>query len=257
MPYIKHLSVALIALGLSAPVLANNNLTIPSQHGGFKVGVDTLYLSKNAINNANDSSYDWGIYSKIGYIFPGTGNDLTVAYTYLRADDKESMNVDTVDLEGGQRLTTGAFDMRLFAGLRYTHLLYSFENAGSEGYVQSESNKFYGLGPRFGTDVRYQVGNGFGLDTHLNTALLVGTINSKSQNQHSGISRSSTSVVPQVGAKLGIDYTYAMQGDSKSALSFEVGYQTNHSFNAIDNTIINGSNDVSFHGPYIDVKYYS
>lgn len=257
MLHIKRLSIALLALGLSAPVLSNNVVSVPSQHGGFKVGIDTLYLSKNAINNENDSNYDWGIYSQIGYLFPSTGNDLTVAYTYLRSDDKESMNVDTVDLEGGQRLTTGAFDMRLFAGLRYTHLIYAFDNADVEGNVQNESSKFYGFGPRFGTDVRYQLGSGFGLDTHINTTLLVGTINSKGQNKYYGLSRSINRVSPQMDAKFGVDYTYAVQGDSKSALSFEVGYQTNHSFNVIDNNIVNGSSDVNFHGPYIEMKYYA
>jgi hypothetical protein len=50
MRYMKRLSVALIAVGLSAPAFANDSIFVPSQHSGFKVSVDTLYLRENSIN---------------------------------------------------------------------------------------------------------------------------------------------------------------------------------------------------------------
>jgi hypothetical protein len=266
---IKRLSVALIALGLSAPVLANNMVCVPSQHGGFKVVVDALYLRNNAVNDMSASTYNWGIYSQIGYLFPATGNDLTVGYTYIRSDNKASMNLDTVDLDAGQRLTTGAFDMRLFAGFRYTHLDYVLD-INTEKNEQYENSKFHGFGPKFGTDARYQLGNCFGLDAHVNTALLVGTLSGVSetinhiipgselkQDKGNRLSESINHVVPQLEAKLGIDYTSPLSVDNKSAFVFEVGYQTTHSFHSIDNNIVNGSSDVSFDGPYLDVKYYA
>jgi hypothetical protein len=254
MHYVKQLSVALLALGLSAPVLAKqlyaepmNQVLIPSQHGGFKVSIDSLYLRNNAVTNLSDTSYDLGWYGQVGYLFPATPNDLTLAYTYLRADNNDTMDVDTIDIEGGQRLTAGALDMRLFAGMRYSHLNYSFDNVDT-----SVTSKFHGIGPRLGADVRYNIGSGFGLDTHLNTALLAGTTSSKYQNQKEIFSNSVNGIVPHVGAKLGMDYTYCVPGDSKSALVFEVGYQTDHHFKAIDS-----SADVSFDGAYLDIKYYN
>lgn len=256
---IKRLSVALIALGLSAPVLAaNNSVCIPSQHGGFKIGVDALYLRKNVAISGTDSSYNWGMYAQVGYLFPATANDLTVDYTYLRGDKsaQDSLDVDSIDLEGGQRLTTGAFDIRLFAGIRYTNLAYGL-SMGSDEDTISATSKFHGFGPRFGADTRYQLGNCFGLDAHVNTALLVGKVKNNYQDQKITQSESIQQVLPEVGAKLGVDYTSPVSFDNKSAFVFEVGYQTTHHFHALSNSLSGNSSDVSFDGPYIDVKYYA
>jgi len=107
----KRLSLALLALGLSAPAFADSTVLVPSQHGGFKVGIDALYLrpTNSDLNYATsfalpadftagfernayvDPSYDWGFYAQIGYLFPCTGNDLTLGYTYLRSDETDSI----------------------------------------------------------------------------------------------------------------------------------------------------------------------
>jgi len=100
---IKPLAFALAALGVtSLAFAADNSVLIPSQKGGFKVGIDALYLrSKNTDSNyatvtlrspnfpqadlqnlTIDPSYDWGIYAQVGYLFPCTGNDLTLGYTH-------------------------------------------------------------------------------------------------------------------------------------------------------------------------------
>lgn len=252
MRYVRHLSVALIALGLSAPVFAHNAVCVPSQHGGFKIAVDTLYLRQNAVMNASDSTYDWGMYAQVGYLFPATANDLTVNYTYLHSNDDDGMDLDNVDLEGGQRLTTGAFDMRMFAGLRYGHINYSFNDD-----VRSMSSKFHGFGPRVGMDTRYQLTSGFGLATHLNTGLLVGTMSNKYQDEKIAQSESMNHVIPHASAKIGLDYACALQdSSSKSALVFEVGYQSDHYFKALE-TCNGDSRDLSTDGPYLDIKYYA
>jgi hypothetical protein len=241
---IKRLSFALLALGLSAPAFSNNAVSIPSQHGGFKVGVDALYLRNNEITPISNSSYDLGTSAQIGYLFSGTGNDLTVGYTYLRADNNDSMDIDTVDLEGGQRLTAGAFDLRLFTGLRYTHLDYKLNT--DDALV---SSNFHGIGPRFGVDARYQISNNIGFDTHLNSALLAATSTTRYKDKDTLVSQSIDGIIPNVAAKVGMDYTYVVPSD-KSAVVFEVGYQADHAFNVIDKSI-----DVSFDGPYLNVKY--
>jgi hypothetical protein len=255
MRYVKHLSVALMALGLSAPVLAMpyNVLTVPSQSGGLKVGVDTLYLSTNAVTTSSDSSYDFGFNAQIGYLIPCTGNDISLDYLYFHNDNKDTMNLDTVDLTLGQRLTSGAFDMHFFGGMRYAHTAYSL-NGDEESIV----SKFHGFGPRFGMNTRYQFSNSpFGLDTHINTTLLAGTLSNRYQNEKESGSQSMNRIIPQVGAKIGLDYTCPFTNAGKSALTIEVGYQTEHYFKAVDNVIVSGSSDASFDGPYLGIKYYA
>ena len=260
MKHVKTLSVALMAIGLSAPVLADSNATffVPSQHGGFKIAIDPLYLRNSPGSSLGDSSFEWGVFAQVGYLFPQTGNDLTVDYTYLRSGDDASMDLDTADLQIGQRLSTGAFDVRLFSGIRYAHLN-SLLNISTPENPQSLNSLFHGFGPQFGVDARYALdGNsGFGVDAHLNTAFLVGKLGSRYQSQTQYISESMNRVVPELDAKLGIDYTYPMSSSSsKSALVFELGYQTSNYVHAL-NSSLNSSGDANLDGVYLDVKYYS
>jgi hypothetical protein len=265
----KRLSVALIAVGLSVPAFANSSVFVPSQHSGFKVSVDTLYLRENSINKIVDSNYGFGNDFQIGYLFANTGNDLTVHYNMSSQDNSGSMtdskgffvkgnqtsDLDIIDLEGGQRFCASSLDMRLFGGLRYMKLAHGFK-VDSDFGPQSFDTKFSGIGPRFGTDVRYDLGCGLGLDAHLNTALLVGKVNNGYEDKNVSIRSSEISrVVPQAEGKLGFDYTGALC--NKAALVFEIGYQTTNHFNIIDASMINSASDSSFNGAYLDVKYYS
>ena len=79
----KRLSLALLALGLSAPAFADSAVVVPSQQGGLKIGVDALYLrasnsdlnyatsfaatvanQTNTRNASVDPSFDWGFTHK-------------------------------------------------------------------------------------------------------------------------------------------------------------------------------------------------
>jgi hypothetical protein len=343
----KRLSLALVALGLSAPAFADSTVLVPSQHGGFKVGIDALYLrptnsdlnyatsisqptnfSQGFERNATvDPSYDWGFYAQVGYLFPCTGNDLTLAYTYLRSDETDSVvgvsaaspasgtiisvlpigqlfgttfgttfgaaagkakfDLNVVDLEGGQRFTTGAYDMRMFAGLRYAnidHQLQSFGApfaTGSTFGAQEFKSQFRGLGPRIGVDGRYCLNSGFGVDANLSTALLIGHVDGSynaalttgtgddlTVTNFAAKNGSENRVVPVLEGKLGVDYTYIMDCRCKSALTFEAGYQATNYFNADDHARVvntggtsfnyqNNTSDVAFDGIYFGVKYYA
>lgn len=256
MQSIKRLSIALIALGLSSPAFADNSLYVPSQHGGFKVAIDPLYVRKNSVSDVNDSTYDIGGYAQIGYLFPYTGNDLTVDYTYLRSGDKETVDVDAANIQIGQRLTTGVFDVRLFSGIRYAHLNYTLDMS-TPSAEQSLTSLFHGFGPIMGVDTRYQLGNGFGFDTHLNTSLLVGTVSDKLINTTATISDSMNRLIPEVDGKLGIDYTVPVSPQNKSAFALEVGYQASNYFHTFNSGFVGGSSDASFDGTYVDIKFYS
>ncbi len=342
----KRLASTFIGLILSVPVFANSAVLVPSQHGGLKVGIDALYLRPTnsdlgyAINSSSvpvlgflppdstdhnlnvDPSYDWGFYAQVGYLFPCTGNDLTVGYTYLRSDETDSsvapppangtvgnpaiialplgglfttdplfpelfltaqgkakFDLNAVDLEGGQRFTSGTYDLRMFAGLRYAsidHSLQTFAQIpfsvvqnpygdnlvaldGLNNYQIFKSN-FRGIGPRIGVDGRYCLCSGFGLDANVSTALLVGNVDSHYCAQNNSIDDdgvvtttnfkatdgSKTRVVPVLEGKLGVDYTYIMDCRCKSALTFEVGYQVTNYFNAVDHTRVVNTSGTGF-----------
>lgn len=313
---LKRLSVALLALGLSAPAFADCCVTVPSQKGGFKVGVDALYLRPTNAdlnfattiafptefpagferNHSLEPSYDWGLYAQIGYLFPCTGNDVTVGYTYLRSDEnrtlalaspnstgpviaipvlssdvfgaginfggvaaKSRFHLNVVDLEAGQRFTMCAYDMRMFAGLRYANINHKLHTAGvpfsgltgfndtTIGFTEHK-NTFRGIGPRIGVDGRYCLNSGFGIDADLSTSLLIGNVDA---NLHAARITTPTSgpvsvtafevrdnshkrMIPVVEAKLGVDYTYIMDCRCKSSLVFEAGYQATNYFNVVD-----------------------
>ena len=314
MTNIKRLSIALVALGLGTPAFAadcrSSTVLVPSQHGGFKVGIDALYLRPNGSdlgyatavyfqtsftsglenNQSVDPSYDWGVYAQVGYLFPCTGNDLTVGYTYLNTNDTDSIvitpgtgsgiiitpltffailpfgaaqgkseyTLNVVDLEAGQRFTTGAYDLRMFAGLRYANmdttlktLAQPFPTGVGEfnttiSGIQDFHSQFRGVGPRIGVNARYCLSSGFGLDADLSTSLLVGRVDShcKAVVNNTFVipgtfpfeskNGSNARVVPVLEAKLGGDYTYIMDCRCKSALVLEAGYQVTNYFNVSD-----------------------
>jgi hypothetical protein len=106
---IKRLSLALLALGLSAPIFADSSspfaVTVPNQNGGFNIGLDALYLQPSAGNlsygtvyngststtgasisgtvQTVDPTYHWGFDANIGYRIPNTGNDVNLDWTHL------------------------------------------------------------------------------------------------------------------------------------------------------------------------------
>jgi len=116
---IKRLSLALLVLGITSPVLADTcspfDVTVPNQQGGLTFGADALYMRGTApdlgyavtfaspvptpiggfTTTANlstvNTSYQWGYDVSLGYRFPGTGADLTATWTHLgNFDDSDS-----------------------------------------------------------------------------------------------------------------------------------------------------------------------
>lgn len=106
---IKRLSLALLALGLSAPVLADSSpfcVTVPNQQGGFSVGADILWLRPSASNTTYNissvtpppflvtttdvqsvnPSYHWAFDITAAYRIPCTGNDISVLWTHMGTD---------------------------------------------------------------------------------------------------------------------------------------------------------------------------
>ena len=144
------------------------------------------------------------------------------------------------------------------------------------------NSKFTGVGPRFGLDTSYHLGNCFGVVGHVAGALLVGNTKNDNSQQNFALaitptpgtvftsqvntsSDSVTRVVPALDAKLGLDYTYIFE--NQSMLSLEAGYQWTQYIDAVDrlsNTAVAGvgvgavtrtTSSIGFDGPYLTLNW--
>lgn len=167
-------------------------VTIPNFAGGFEFTLGAIYMTPDSsnldylgisrtqavgpLNTVNDlvdygvnPSYDWGFLLGVGYVFPGTSNDVKLDWMYYHNDFKSTESLigvgqtmvfipggppdgfdsldgneilnargkvdykfDAVDLTFGQYLNFGSrLQTRLFTGLRYMRL----DNDLSTGYA--------------------------------------------------------------------------------------------------------------------------
>jgi Legionella pneumophila major outer membrane protein precursor len=318
--------------------LTTTGVHVPYFDGGLTFGLAGLYLRSSTsefLDYALISQYDdsndrlssayrgvnpdhhLGYRVNIGYVFPGTGNDVNLSYTnynndkndstkglnlfatelperFLEANAKAKFKYQAVDLDFGQHINIGCnTQIRFFGGLRYADLESRFNTdydvipEVSEPELDhidlhtTQKSEFHGIGPRFGVDTRYRLGHGFGVVGQLATALLVG----ESNNDHydydlvahykddydikKGITYKfddQTRVVPNLAAKLGLDYSYRFQNCNHTKVTLEAGYQVDHYFNSIDRLSVNAAQpeirttrstiDTSFEGPYLGIQIH-
>ena len=171
---------------------------------------------------------------------------------------------DAVNLEFGQHVDfTESTSARFHAGLAYVRV----ENQRN-GYLltttadrYNTTMKYNGVGPRLGMDNMYDWGNGFGIYGNAAMALFTGQskFNSAAYDaagQVLGSNGSTTSVVPELEAKLGAKYTYAMaQGD----LSLDIGWMWVNYFHGqqFGTPLVADVKDTDFglQGPYVGLKW--
>jgi len=212
---------------------------------------------------------------------PFGGADIITAGDAITNFGTSKPTWDAVNLEFGQHAHFGEWkNIRFHGGVQYAHIELNQSNVitdtpfivlpqafGTPFVIGATADsKYNGFGPRIGADYWYNWGNGFAMYANGASSLLVG---SQSFNDTLAIGAltpftitgSSTAIVPQVEAKLGATYTYAMaQGD----LSLNVGWMWVNYFNALSNISVAaldvGASSVSqtnfaVQGPFIGLKW--
>lgn len=279
--------------GTMGPVCTPGNVTVPCENTAWDFGVQALYLQSNfsgsqndfatlaqfedfGINNFNNNdNWNWGFQLEGSYHF-NTGNDISISWYHLEADNNDSNTIffnngfgnfnrakwDAVNGEFGQFVDFSANKkIRFHGGFQYARIAIG-NNNNFFGVINPFYSSYNGFGPRTGIDMSYVFGNGLGIYAKAAGAILAGSITNQLSYAAGGPPvfgfGSFTQIVPEVDAKLGANYTYAMaQGD----LTLDVGYMWFNYFNAVNNGLtgfgvgVNNFTNFSASGPYFGLKY--
>lgn len=281
----RRLYSALISLGLTTVVtMTHAQLPFPAFHhswSGFIASVTGLYVKPSVTGDdldyatfssvgtdpevggdfisrrarlEPDYSWDWG--ASLGYVFPGTANDITASYLHFGDTRRDSVHspdtgfeVDPVNFSGNPAfvfatavanldldldqvtLTTGQtinFGNRLTihpqGGGEYLSLkrkLNSVFNSFPQEIDQTnlaifEDTDFKGIGPMVGVDLGYYLDDNIGIVGHFNSALLVGH-NTAATN---AIQRSILSTPFDIDFKQPSSYRIVPEVDAKIGASY-------------------------------------
>lgn len=279
--------------GTMGPVCTPGSVTVPCEHSAWDFGGKALYLQSTgddyitaatapgvvAAFDDFDHEWGWGFQLEGSYHF-GTGNDINLNWyhyskTTTRTFDPSLLGGlafttsiepkwDAVNLEVGQHVDFGEQqNIRFHAGAQYAHIERDFSTmVALTGLTTfAGETKFNGFGPRMGVDMSYDLGNGFGVYGKGATAILVGDakFNDTFTASALGFSNTRTHIVPELEARLGVNYTYAMPAGD---FSLDAAYTWVNYFDALHNplsasgvTSMLGRTDFALHGVEFGAKW--
>jgi hypothetical protein len=227
-----------------------------------------------------DPKWGWGFKLEGSYHF-NTGNDLNVNWYHFEHETTRTYagvvqfngaalgpfsvynrfepKWDAVNIELGQHVDFGEFkNIRFHGGFQYARVETDYRDAATGVYLNSTKHKFNGFGPRVGVDMAYDLGNGFGIYANGASAILVGDSKFNSNiavfPASYTLSGSKRTIVPELEAKVGAKYTYAMaQGD----LTLDGGWMWVNYFNVNHFVTLTDVKESNFavQGPYVGLKW--
>ncbi len=287
-----YLQPTVSALGGSSSIVSANNSGTVSRDGNPGYGWGFQLEASYHYSTGNDFDVNWYHFrngkqaQNLNTVTLGTltGNllasyntfyNVTETYGYL----SNSTAWDQVNMEFGQHVDFGENKFgRLHAGMNYSRVgnnntaqaigTYATTAGGAATYyneIQERSSVYNGFGPRVGMDLGYDWGNGLSVYGNGALSVLAGTTKSSSHpviyntagqpTANTWYSYSNARVVPELDAKLGFMYTYAMaQGD----LSFDIGWLWASYMGALSSADSNlGNNNTNFgvQGLYFGMKW--
>lgn len=211
----------------------------PNRRFGFQIGGAYHYTC------VNDLTLDWyHLYESVNDHLPDTSMFSGSVDGYYAGDIELASKWDAVNLELGQDIHWRTNELlKLHAGLGYARIKNTFTNypklflTSSPYFVSRDIISYSGMGPRFGVDFSHLFNNG--LSIYLKTAgsLLLGRarqaitgykddVNSIygiiPYGTNNFVSSNSNIIVPEVEAKLGVNYEYKLPNES--SLDFNLGY---------------------------------
>ncbi|WED42896.1 Lpg1974 family pore-forming outer membrane protein [Legionella cardiaca] len=234
-----------------------------------------------------DPDWEWGFMIEGSYHF-NTGNDLnlnwyhwkhTTHYSYAGAfvagfpnplfgSTRFEPQWDAVNLEFGQHVDFGEFkDIRFHAGVQYARIKHKIRGTGYTPLIVNTPFDFFaesdfnGFGPRVGTDMAYNFGNGLAIYGSAATAILVGDFKFNTAVNVPdllalGPRGSKTAIAPELEAKLGAKYTWLI--GQQANLVLDAGWTWISYLNANHFISLSGNNTESnfaIQGPYAGLKW--
>lgn len=188
---------------------------------------------------------------------------------------KQDSDLDAVDLVFGQWAHVGErVDLHSFGGIRYANIRITdtatyFDNSANNYASQQLKSSFEGIGPRAGFEGDVHLGYGFSIIGNMGASLLVGDKESKLNLYDPNLSTTTTAnyknsdethIVPELDARLGLDYMYAFTPDT--SMNLQLGWQVSNYFNLSDTdgldmvtpNTMNNTENFGYHGPYIRLQ---